>query len=203
MDTCCDSDPNRGPIPRNDRNDVARSRGRPVELMEGSPDTLFRPMTPADFPMLHEWLGRPHVAEWWGPPPSLAQVEAEFGPLTADQSTTRAYVVLVDGRPIGYIQSYVALGSGDGWWPDERDPGVRGIDQFLANAEDLGRGLGTAMVRAFVERLFADRAVTRVQTDPSPRNRRAIRCYEKAGFRAEREVDTPDGPALLMIRDRT
>ena len=170
--------------------------------MEGSPVISFRPLVPADFSLLHEWLGRPHVAEWWRPTPSLAEVEAEFLPLTGDRSTTRAYVVLGDGRPIGYIQSYVALGSGDGWWPDERDPGVRGIDQFLANAEDLGRGLGGAMIRAFVERLFADPAVTRIQTDPSPANRRAIRCYEKAGFRAVREVDTPDGRALLMIQDR-
>jgi aminoglycoside 6'-N-acetyltransferase-1b len=171
--------------------------------MPGALVISFRALTPADLPMLHEWLARPHVAEWWSPTPSLAQVEAEFGPLIDDQSTTRAYVVLGDGRPIGYIQSYVALGSGDGWWLDECDPGVRGIDQFLANAEDLGRGLGSAMVRAFVEHLFADPAVTRIQTDPSPGNRRAIRCYEKAGFRAVREVDTPDGPALLMIRDRT
>jgi RimJ/RimL family protein N-acetyltransferase len=171
--------------------------------MEGPPDFSFRPVTPADFPLLYEWLGRSHVAEWWTPTPSLAEVEAEFGPLTADESTTRAYVVLGDGRPIGYIQSYVALGSGEGWWRDERDPGVRGIDQFLANAEDLGRGLGSAMIRAFVDRLFADPAVTRIQTDPSPRNRRAIRCYEKAGFRATREVETPDGRALLMIRHRT
>jgi aminoglycoside 6'-N-acetyltransferase-1b len=173
-------------------------------MVAGGPRVVsFRPLTPADLSMLHSWLGRPHVAEWWGPPPSLAEVEAEFGPLTGDQSTTRAYVALGDGLPIGYIQSYVALGSGDGWWPDEGDPGVRGIDQFLANPEHLGRGLGTAMIRAFVERLFADPAVTRIQTDPSPDNRRAIRCYEKAGFRAAREVDTPDGPALLMIRVRT
>jgi RimJ/RimL family protein N-acetyltransferase len=171
--------------------------------MEVPSDFSFRPVTPTDLSMLHEWLGRPHIAEWWGPPPSLAQVEAEFGPLIGDQSTTRPYVALWDGRPIGYIQSYVALGSGDGWWPDERDPGVRGIDQFLANAEHLSRGLGSAMIGAFVDRLFADPAVTRIQTDPAPHNRRAIRCYEKAGFRAAREVDTPDGPALLMIRDRT
>jgi uncharacterized membrane-anchored protein/RimJ/RimL family protein N-acetyltransferase len=175
----------------------------PKAAVAVSPIISFRPLIPADFSQLHDWLGRPHVAEWWSPTPSPAEVEAEFGPLTADHSTTRAYVALGDGRPIGYIQSYVALGSGDGWWPDERDPGVRGIDQFLVNAEDLGRGLGSAMIRAFVERLFADPAVTRIQTDPSPSNRRAIRCYEKVGFRAAREVDTPDGPALLMIRDRT
>jgi RimJ/RimL family protein N-acetyltransferase len=145
---------------------------------------------------------RPHVAEWWDPTPSLAEVEQDFGPLIGAQSTTRPYIVLGNGKPIGYIQSYVAKGSGDGWWPDEQDPGVRGIDQFLAHSEQLGRGIGTAMVRAFLEYLFEDPAVTRIQTDPSPFNRRAIRAYEKAGFQPVGEVDTPDGPALLMVCDR-
>jgi RimJ/RimL family protein N-acetyltransferase len=163
----------------------------------------FRPLTVADLPLLHEWLARPHVAEWWKSGGSLADIESEFGPLTDEgTSSTRGYIALRDGTPIGFIQSYVAMGSGEGWWPDERDPGVRGIDQFLAHEHQLGRGLGTAMVRAFVERLFLDPAVTRVQTDPSPHNPRAIRCYEKAGFRKVAEVDTPDGRALLMIRDR-
>lgn len=152
--------------------------------------------------MLHEWLGRPHVARWWSTPPSLADVEREWGPMISGDDTTRAFIVLGDGAPIGYIQTYIAMGSGNGWWPDERDPGVRGIDQFLAHPELLGRGLGTAMVRAFVQRLLADPAVSRVQTDPSPDNARAIRCYEKAGFRPVGEVDTPDGRALLMLAER-
>ena len=38
-------------------------------------------------------------------------------------------------------------------------------------------------------------------TDPDPINARAIRAYEKAGFLRQREVDTPDGRALLMLRD--
>ena len=45
-------------------------------------------------------------------------------------------------------QSYVALGSGDGCREEETDPGVRGIDQSLANASQLGKGLGTKLVRA-------------------------------------------------------
>jgi RimJ/RimL family protein N-acetyltransferase len=177
--------------------------GRPRTAVRAEPPVLsFRPLALTDLQLLHEWLARPHVAEWWGPAPSLAEVEQEYAPLTGDQLTTRPYVVLGDGAPIGYIQSYVAMGSGDGWWPDERDRGVRGIDQFLAHPEDLGHGLGTTMVRAFLHYLFADPAVTRIQTDPSPRNRRAIRCYEKAGFHAAGEVDTPDGRALLMVCDR-
>ena len=39
---------------------------------------------------------------------------------------------MLNGELIGYAQSYVALGSGDGW-EEETDPGVRGIDQSLAN----------------------------------------------------------------------
>lgn len=58
------------------------------------------------------------------------------------------------------------------------------------------------MVRSFVEWLFEDPAVSRIQTDPSPDNGRAIRCYEKAGFRANREMVTPDGRALLMYCER-
>jgi RimJ/RimL family protein N-acetyltransferase len=156
----------------------------------------------ADMPLLHEWLQRPHVAEWWTPAPSLDEVIEDFTPMTQPGYREQAYIALDGDREIGYIQSYLVKDCGDGWWEDETDPGARGIDQFLANADQLDRGLGTAMVTAFVARLFEDPAVTRIQTDPDPRNPRAIRCYEKAGFRAIKEVDTPDGRALLMIRNR-
>jgi RimJ/RimL family protein N-acetyltransferase len=152
--------------------------------------------------MLHGWLQRPHVAAWWHEPTTLADLERDYLPVTMNESSTHAYITILDHEPIGFIQSYVAIGSGEGWWEQETDPGTRGIDQFLANAEQLGRGLGSAMVRAFVELLFLDPSVTKVQTDPSPRNERAIRSYRRAGFVVQGEISTPDGPALLMLRHR-
>jgi len=152
--------------------------------------------------MLHEWLSRPHVAAVWTPTPSMEEVREEYLGNADDPSFPRAYIAHLDSTPIGFIQSYVAAYSGDGWWPDERDPGVLGIDQFLADEARLNQGIGSAIVRAFVDRLFEDPTTTHVQTDPSPTNARAIRSYEKAGFRRVGEVDTPDGPALLMIRER-
>src|SRR5712691_7293615 len=95
------------------------------------------------------------------------------------------------------------MDSDDGWWETETDPGARGIDQFLAHEHQLCRGLGSAMVRAFVEQLFQDPEVTRIQTDPSPDNESAIRSYRRAGFVSAGEIVTPDGPAVPMLRERS
>ena len=163
----------------------------------------FRALTRADLPMLHGWLQRPHVAEWWREPTTLAELEHDYFSDEALSSSTRAYVAVLGGEPLGFIQSYVALGSGGGWWEDETDAGTRGIDQFLADGSRLGRGIGSAMVDAFARRLFADPAVTKIQTDPAPGNERAIRCYRRAGFVDRGEIVTPDGQALLMVRARS
>jgi aminoglycoside 6'-N-acetyltransferase Ib len=162
----------------------------------------FRRLTTDDVAMLHDWSGRSHIAEWWGRAPSIDEVRSHYTPYIDGTDTTEGYIALADGEPVGFIQVYIAKDSGGGWWEHETDPGVRGIDQFLCNEHQLGQGLGSAMVRAFVDRLFEDPGVTRVQTDPSPDNPRAIRCYEKAGFRRVGEIDTPDGRAVYMVRDR-
>ena len=178
---------------------MKKDRGCAAPVMER---LTFRPLEVADLPMLRDWLSRPHWTEWWGSPDALKVVKIDYGAWIADPSQVQPHIALLDGKPLGYIQSYIAMGSGGGWWEHETDPGVRGIDQSLADAAQLNRGLGTTMVRAFVKKLFEDPQVTRIQTDPDPRNARAIRCYEKAGFRAVEQVQTPDGVALLMLCER-
>jgi AacA4 family aminoglycoside N(6')-acetyltransferase len=165
----------------------------------------LRRMTEQDLPMLHDWLNRPHIVEWWGGEeqrPSLDEVLAHYRPRVLEKEAVTPYIAMLGDEPIGYAQSYVALGSGDGWWEDETDPGVRGIDQTLANSMQLNKGLGAKLVSALVEMLFADPAVTKVQTDPAPNNHRAIRCYEKAGFVQHRVITTPDGLAVYMVQTR-
>ena len=107
-------------------------------------------MTEHDLAMLYEWLNRSHIVEWWGGEearPTLADVQEQYLPSVLAQESVTPYIAMLNGEPIGYAQSYVALGSGDGWWEEETDPGVRGIDQSLANASQLGKGLGTKLVQ--------------------------------------------------------
>lgn len=157
----------------------------------------FRRLREADLPLLHEWLDRPHVRETWGSEGTLDDLREKYLPRIAGEDAAQPYIASLDGEPVGYIQSYRAWAV-SGWYADDPGPGVWGIDQFLADGDRLGMGLGTAMVSQFVARLFEDPAVTEVRLDPHPDNHRAIRCYEKAGFVRAREIVTPDGRALLM-----
>ena len=154
----------------------------------------FRPMSAGDLPTIKRWLETPHVREWWHDP--AEQFELVSGDL--GHPDMAQFIVAVEGREFAYLQCYNLSGWNCGLGP--QPDGTRGLDQFIGEADMVGRGHGSAFVRAFADRLLAS-GTPRVVTDPDPANARAIRAYEKAGFRGERLVETPDGTALLMIRD--
>ncbi|MFZ1966254.1 MAG: GNAT family N-acetyltransferase [Bradyrhizobium sp.] len=155
----------------------------------------FRPMSADDLPTIRRWLEAPHVSEWWHDP--AEQFEIVSGDL--DHPDMAQFIVAADGQDFAYLQCYnlSAWDSGFGSQPD----GTRGLDQFIGEASMLGCGHGSAFVRAFADGLLVS-GTPRVVTDPDPANTRAIKAYERAGFRRDRVVDTPDGPALLMMRDQ-
>jgi aminoglycoside 6'-N-acetyltransferase len=158
------------------------------------PAYQFRPMSDGDLPLVRDWLARPHVRQWWGDP------DEQFGLVSGDMNEPAMdqYIVSHDGEPLGYLQCYrltdwnMCFGA--------QPENTRGIDQMIGVPEKIGRGHGSAFIRAFIENLLAG-GTPRVVVDPDPGNARAIRAYEKAGFAKDRLVDTPDGPALLMVRD--
>ncbi|MEW6641172.1 MAG: GNAT family N-acetyltransferase [Pseudomonadota bacterium] len=154
----------------------------------------FTPMTAADLPMIRQWLATPDVARWWqGVDEQHAMISADL-----DEPAMAQWIVACDGRPFAYLQCYELTGGfDDGFGP--QPAGTRGIDQFIGEPDLLDRGHGSAFIRLFTDRALAG-GTPRMLTDPAPANARAIRAYEKAGFRRDRVVDTPDGPALLMVR---
>jgi aminoglycoside 6'-N-acetyltransferase len=151
-------------------------------------------MTAADLPLVLRWLQQPHVREWWG------DTHEQFELVSGDREIEAMdqYIVSIDDRPFGYIQCYdlTEWDSGFGTHP----LGTRGIDQFIGEADMVDRGHGSAFIRAFTDGKLSAGA-PRMVTDPDPANARAIRAYEKAGFARDRLVHTPDGIALLMVRD--
>ena len=151
-------------------------------------------MTAEDLPVVKRWLASPHVQEWWGEP------EDEFGLVTGDltEAAMDQYIVVKDNRPFAYLQCYDLTAWNSGFGPQPR--GTRGIDQFIGEPDMVDRGHGSAFIRTFTDGVLAA-GTPRLVTDPDPVNARAVRAYEKAGFHRDRMVDTPNGPALLMVRN--
>jgi aminoglycoside 6'-N-acetyltransferase len=159
-----------------------------------APDYRFCPMTTADLAQVRRWLETPEVVRWWGQPDEqYALVSGDLDHPDMDQ-----FIVAVGGRAFGYIQCYAlsTWNQGFGAHPDA----TRGIDQFIGEPEMIGRDHGSSFIRQFADGLLAS-GTPRLVTDPDPDNGRAVRAYAKAGFQSERVVDTPEGPALLMVRN--
>ena len=152
----------------------------------------FRRMTRDDFPMARAWLQTPEVRRWW----TDADGEVSLDEDDLDEPNLRMWIVSFDDRPFAYLQDY-APHAWDGHHFASLPAGSRGIDQFIGEPEMIGRGHGSALIRAHVERLFAEGAPA-VGTDPDPDNARAIRAYEKAGFVRGEVQDTAWGRCLLM-----
>ena len=159
-----------------------------------SPEYAFRSMSSADFPLIRRWLAAPEVVGWGGDPSEqYALVSGDLDDPDMDQ-----FIVALDQRPFGYIQSYPISTWNQGF--GTQPAATRGIDQFIGEPEMIGCGHGSGFIRQFADALLRN-GTPRVVTDPDPANIRAVRAYQKAGFEPEREVDTPDGPTLLMVRN--
>lgn len=156
----------------------------------------FEPLQPNDFLLLHRWLNTKHVADIWGKYPTLEEVQLKYMKRIESEAVF-PYLVFLNQKPIGYIQSYWASKVGGGWWKGI-DENTWGMDQFIGELELLSRGIGTQMVRLFSMQLFLNENIQRVIVDPKPDNHPAIRCYQKAGFQKVGLIETPDGEALLM-----
>jgi aminoglycoside 6'-N-acetyltransferase len=169
----------------------ARSTGREdVPTLAGEVVRL-RPLVDGDREALIEVLSDPTVIEWWdtrGPEHSADE-------LITGEPGWFVWAIEADGEFAGSIQA-----------SEEDDPDYRhaGIDIFLSSRFQ-GRGLGTDAVRTLARWLFDERGHHRLTIDPSAANARAIRTYEKVGFKPvgvmrgyERGVDHTFHDGLLM-----
>jgi aminoglycoside 6'-N-acetyltransferase len=157
------------------------------------------------YPMLWEWLQRPHVAAWFAHF-SPSTYEGMVQEQTAKRDGTEAsspYLIMLDGVPVGYIQGYRW-----GDFPEITEPlalsgDAVGADLYIADAELLGRGLGPRIVATFYLRLMDETGLNLGFIDPEVDNARAIRAYEKAGFTFLRTTDSDEPRDRLHLMQAT
>jgi aminoglycoside 6'-N-acetyltransferase len=152
-----------------------------TDHLRGERVTL-RPLAIADVPRLAELGGDPAIVRWW---PDLT---ADQLVSTAEgREDVAAFAVEHEGEVVGLAQTW-----------EETDPEYRhaGIDLFLG-VPYQGLGLCADTVRTLARHLVHDRGHHRITIDPAADNVRAIRCYERVGFKRvgvlRRYERAPDG----------
>ncbi|HHT0594763.1 TPA: GNAT family N-acetyltransferase [Legionella anisa] len=156
----------------------------------------FKPLTTPDLDLLCEWFKKPHVLEWWNDHLTPEQIKEKYG-MRLDDDVVCPYIAYMNNTPIAFIQYYWASKVGEGWWPNE-DANTVGLDQFIGEEHYINKGIGTLMIKEFIEFLFQNPRIKKIITEADPNNLRAKRCYEKAGFHEMGIIDTPDGKSVLM-----
>jgi aminoglycoside 6'-N-acetyltransferase len=154
---------------------------------------LIRPVSEDDLPLLTSWRQQAHVRRWWGAP----EVEPEAEKLR--EPRVAMWIAEVAARPLAFIQDYAVAD----WMPHHFAylPAVsRGMDVYMGEPEEIGRGHGARIVRQHAEHLFG-LGVPAIGLDPHPDNRPAQRAFARAGFvTATGPIDTRWGRAILMHR---
>ena len=77
-----------------------------------------------------------------------------------------------------------------------------GVDLSIGEADNLSKGIGSAVLRRFVDKLKAE-GHTAIIIDPDPNNTRAVRAYAKAGFRPVPNLAENTQGVLIMQHEST
>ena len=160
-------------------------RRQPLPQLHGE-RLLLRPASVDDAEALATILAEPDVARWWGPN-TVTDVRDEL-------QTSPSYLVAVNGEAIGWLQVH-----------EQTEPMYPSVAFDIAVTTSLhGHGYGSEALRVAIAH-FAAHGHHRFTIDPAIENERAIRCYERVGFRPvgvlrayERRPDGSWRDGLLM-----
>ncbi|MFN3162819.1 MAG: GNAT family N-acetyltransferase [Pseudohongiellaceae bacterium] len=152
----------------------------------------------ADVSLLQHWDRQDHVIaasgddDVWDWPLEIGRVVPWQEILIAEHQ----------GRPVGVLQIIDPLNEESHYWGD-CPANLRAIDIWIGEAEDLGKGYGSEMMIAALLRCVENPDVRAVLIDPLVTNRRAIRFYERLGFRfvEQRQLGEDDCCVYRIHRD--
>lgn len=160
----------------------------------------FRRLTRADFPLLAAWLAEPLVARWWNHEHSPEALERDFGPSIDGSDPAEYFLATAHAGPFGLIQRYPIAAYPE--YVHELAPvhpvgaGSLSIDYLIGEPAMRGRGLGAAMIAAFVALVWSRYPEAEEVVVPvSAGNDASWRALERAGFTrvATGELE-PDNP---------
>ncbi len=152
------------------------------------------PLLKEHIQLLYGWFNEPHVRLFYSLKSwTLDEVAKKFMPRISGETSLCPFIVMCDETAIGYVQ-YYSLKNENSYrsvLPPEIFDNAAGIDLFIGEADFLGKGLGSVIVRAVLEQHVWSYYQYCV-VDPDQRNTASLLMFERCGFRQHAIVSTRD-----------
>jgi aminoglycoside 6'-N-acetyltransferase len=139
-----------------------------------------------DFNLLDKWLNDEEVQEYYEGKSTKythEQIINKFGPRALGEDYVIPCIIQYNAFPIGYIQYYRLTKQEQEDYSVDNHKEVYGIDLFIGETAYWNKGIGTKTLKLLVRFLFSEIKTDIICIDPQTWNLRAIRCYEKCGFK--------------------
>lgn len=160
---------------------------------------LIRKMKHTDYTVMAQWLSTKKVLEFYGDvnsPFTLQQVKDKYEPRVNGDIPVTPFIVELDRTPIGFLQQYKLNEEKQEEYGYPINLSIYGIDQFIGYPNLFNKGIGTKMIRKFIEYIYQYINVDIIILDPVISNIRAIKSYENCGFKKVKKIN--DGTSWLM-----
>ncbi|MCH9630269.1 MAG: hypothetical protein S4CHLAM37_02630 [Chlamydiia bacterium] len=157
--------------------------------------------------LIHSWLAKDHIKPYFygdGLKNTLNNLHLFVNGIDHnDDYRFEHFVAFLDGKPFGFLMTspidgpFNASDPYDKWFKENRKTST--LDVLIGEKDFLGRGLGTRMIKEFIQ----SQDVDFVLIDPAVSNKKAIHVYEKVGFVQEEEFIPSFNPVphIMMTLD--
>ena len=133
----------------------------------------FRSLDENDFSQIHIWRNTDFVKQYWTPV-TLEEIKKKYKSYITGEKPTKAYIIVIDGNDVGYIQTYYysnykgVENSHEREYYDSLDANKysAGIDLFIGNNDYVHKGY-----------VFSDPNTVNIIITPNPDNIIAIKAH--------------------------
>ena len=144
----------------------------------------IRDFTESDLPLMLKWLTDGKVLEYYEGRDVRFTMDTLAAHFLEEIPGSFRMIIEYGDQPVGYAQAYQLSGEmfEEYDYPDSGKV-VYAMDQFIGEPDYWNRGIGSSFLLMMASYLKTSKGAACILLDPHQNNFRAIRAYEKAGFR--------------------
>ena len=145
----------------------------------------LRLLNEQDKNLLLKWLTDERVLNYWEGKSAVFDLDRITEDFYGEENVEVIRTIIeYQGQAIGYLQMYKLDNEAlEEYSYQSTNKVIYGMDQFIGEPEYWGKGIGTDFMKLVLQYLTKEKNAEIVILDPHVDNLRAIRCYEKVGFK--------------------